>query len=100
MALVVRLQITAGNRLMGLETLEVRRLTPLVDSLRPNDEQHDYQARRIDRTGATLATAKFTHRYGDGAWMCTMRALMALTLTTRVEGDSIRTVEGFDLGEP
>jgi hypothetical protein len=99
MALVVRLQITAGDGVRGLETLEVRRLTPLRESRRPADERHDYQARRYDTQGAELATAVFRHRYGDGAWMCVMRALMALTLSTRVEGAPIRSVAGFDLGE-
>jgi hypothetical protein len=93
MALVVRLQITASDALglVGLddiETLEIRRLTHLHSS-HPDDERHEYLAVRYSPTGDKRAEARFRHRYGDGAWMCVLRALMALRVSTRVVGQPL-----------
>ena len=89
MALAIRLQITnTAGGLDDIETLEIRRLTSL-HSAHPDDERHQYLAIRYSPTGDKRAEAHFRHRYGDGAWMCVLRGLMALRVSTRVVGQPL-----------
>ena len=81
MALVVRLQITnGGGGLDDIELLEVRRLTRLHSTTASGKAQevHEYAATRFGMAGDVRATAQFSHRYGDGAWVCVLKALEAL----------------------
>lgn len=79
--LVVDMSITAGERLLPLELLTIQRLEPL-DRDRPLDDQvHPYEAITYpgdEHQNTPLRTVRFTHRYGDGAWKCTLLALQAL----------------------
>lgn len=76
MALVIDLRITAGAELAPLDRLVIRRLTALHAPMdKAADEVHQYEA----KVGEPVrATTTFAHRYGDGAWVCVLKALEAL----------------------
>lgn len=77
MPLVIPLQITRGPGLELIETLRISRITALKWQ-KHDDEVHQYVAQRFSPEGEIREMATFTHRYGDGAWVCTLLALQAL----------------------
>lgn len=77
MPLEVSLQVTTGGDLQAIETLRISRITSLHNRDR-DDQVHHYVAERFSPEGMPRAKATFRHRYGDGAWVCTLRALLAL----------------------
>jgi hypothetical protein len=78
MGLYVHLDITAGREGMkSLGVLEILRQEPLLDQEDHSDEIHEYVAKVHDGV-LVAAAARFSHRYGDGAWALVHRALEAL----------------------
>jgi hypothetical protein len=79
MPLIVELGITAGGGVQEIETLRISRLTSLHHRAEAaGHEVHQYLAERFSPAGESRRRAQFTHRYGDGAWKCTLLALQAL----------------------
>lgn len=86
MAMVIKLQATAGGTLQTLGVVEVQRQTRLENPDDPYDEVHTYDVRRFKGMGSTRAQEPTTvdHRYGDGAWTLAQKALAALKIEDRM----------------
>ncbi len=79
MGLYMDLKITkSGLSMENLGGLEITRQGALLNPKEPQNETHTYKA-SIWKSGRLVkGPVSFTHRYGDGAWMCVRRALEAL----------------------
>lgn len=86
MAMVIKLQATAGGTLHTLGTVEVQRQTRLDNPEDPYDEVHTYDVRQYRGFGNIPAQEATTveHRYGDGAWTLAQKAIEALPKVDRM----------------
>lgn len=79
MAMVIKLQATAGGTLQTLGTIEVQRQEPLVNPENPYLERHTYVAKKFRGFGAIQEGKPVTveHVYGEGAWALAQKVLDA-----------------------